>query len=249
LGIDSFTIEKEGNFSYKIKRGEKNSAKFKTLSEGEKTIISFLYFLELCKGKESEDETVTEKIIVIDDPISSLSHIYIFNIAQLIKNTFLNNNYKQIFVLTHSLYFFHELWRYVKEEKRQLFRIIKSNIGVSEIKYLKPDEIQNEYQSYWQVLKDHNNGDSSDSLLANSMRNILEYFFEFIDKNKLGESINQIEKQSEYQFFVRYIQRESHSDSVNITDMKEIDPNIFKKAFKDIFEKAGHGDHYNKMIN
>jgi wobble nucleotide-excising tRNase len=137
----------------------------------------------------------------------------------------------------------------VKEEKRQLFRIIKSNIGVSEIKYLKPDEIQNEYQSYWQVLKDHNNGDSSDSLLANSMRNILEYFFEFIDKNKLGESINQIEKQSEYQFFVRYIQRESHSDSVNITDMKEIDPNIFKKAFKDIFEKAGHGDHYNKMIN
>ena len=103
LGADGFRIEKEGDNFYKIKRGNKGKAQFETLSEGEKTIISFLYFLELCKGKEEKNEVSTEKIVVIDDPISSLSHIYVFNVAQLIKKTFFNNNYKQIFILTHSL--------------------------------------------------------------------------------------------------------------------------------------------------
>jgi wobble nucleotide-excising tRNase len=42
--------------------------------------------VELCKGKESETEEIQNKIVVIDDPISSLSHNYIFNVAQLIKN-------------------------------------------------------------------------------------------------------------------------------------------------------------------
>ena len=244
LGVNGFTIEKEGEFSYKIKRN-KNNAKFKTLSEGEKTIISFLYFLELCKGKESEDEIITEKIIIIDDPISSLSHIYIFNIAQLIKKTFFTDKYKQIFILTHSLYFFHEL--ITISNSQNLFRITKPNY--SNISSLDKSDIQNEYQSYWQVLKDHNNGNSSDSLLANSMRNILEHFFGFIDKNKFNESIKQIEKESEYQFFVRYVQRESHSDFTNITDMKEIDPDIFKTAFQKIFKDAGYEEHYNKMIS
>ncbi|EMM97691.1 AAA domain protein [Leptospira interrogans serovar Zanoni str. LT2156] len=71
-------------------------------------IISFLYFIELCKGKISTTSIVTKKIIIIDDPISSLSHIYVFNIGQLIKKYFTNPNsdYEQIFILTHSLYFF-----------------------------------------------------------------------------------------------------------------------------------------------
>jgi len=245
LAIDSFTIEKEEEFSYKIKRGNNNDAKFKTLSEGEKTIISFLYFLELCKGRESEDETMTEKIVVIDDPISSLSHTYIFNVAQLVKRNFFTDKYKQIFILTHSLYFFHELIKI--NNSQNLFRVLKPKY--STINPLEKDNIQNEYQSYWQVLKDHDKGNSSDSLLANSMRNILEYFFGFIDKNMFNESIKKIEKESEYQFFVRYIQRESHSDFTNITDMKEIDPIIFKKAFRNIFEIAGHEEHYNRMIN
>jgi wobble nucleotide-excising tRNase len=251
LATTGFKIEKHGDNSYRIERDVEGDVQFETLSEGEKTIISFLYFVELCKGKESEDETVTEKIIVIDDPISSLSHIYIFNIGQLIKNTFLTTNYKQVFVLTHSLYFFHELC-YIKDGKIKknlnLFRIIKANQGESKIKHLKENEILNEYQSYWQVLRDHNNGDSSDPLLANTMRNILEHFFGFIDKAKLGESIKIIEKESEYQFFLRYIQRESHSDLTNITDMKEIDIDIFKKAFKSIFVSSDYEDHYNKMM-
>ena len=58
---------------------------YKTLSEGEKTLITFLYFLELCDGRlGSETNSSKEKLIVIDDPISSLSHDYIYEISSLI---------------------------------------------------------------------------------------------------------------------------------------------------------------------
>jgi wobble nucleotide-excising tRNase len=243
LGAEEFKIEKEGADFYKIKRENEREAQFETLSEGEKTIISFLYFLELCKGKEKENEVLTEKIVVIDDPISSLSHIYIFNVAQLTKKTFFNNNYKQIFILTHSLYFFHELIKI--SNNNNLFRIYKAESGESNISKMKKNEILNDYQAYWQILKDDK---SPNALLANSIRNILEYFFGFIDKEEFKNAVKNIEKESEYQFFIRYVQRESHSDFINISDMKEIDPDIFKKAFKKIFKESGYEKHYIKMM-
>lgn len=249
LGAEGFNIEKIGERFYKIERKGQGNNQFKTLSEGEKTIISFLYFLELCKGKENENEVSANKIVVIDDPISSLSHIYIFNISQLIKLHFFSNpTFQQVFVLTHSLYFFHELLlgRGNNKEK-QLFRIIKSSNG-SCIFPMNKDEIQNDYQAYWQILKDHEQGKASDALLANSMRNILEHFFGFIEREKYDESIQNIDQQR-YQAFIRYINRESHSDFVNISDTKEIDCILFKEAFKEIFDKSGYENHYNRMMN
>jgi len=219
-------------------------------------VISFLYFLELCKGKEDSNEVVTEKIVVIDDPISSLSHMYVFNVAQLIRKNFFNNEYKQVFVLTHNLYFFHELINIGPKEKDdrfkfdgKLFRVSKKNYSV--INTLKQSEIQNDYQSYWHVIKDYsedNNCIATKALLSNSMRNILEYFFGFMSGQGLTDIMQVLDKEQKYQFFIRYMHRESHSDAINISDMKDIDPQIFKDAFKKIFEDANYGDHYKKMM-
>ena len=70
-----------------------------------------------------------------------------------------------------------------------------------------------------------------------------------MDKEELNNAIKSIEKESEYQFFIRYIQRESHYDFINISDTREIEPSIFKKALKEIFEKSGYEKHYNKMMS
>ena len=86
IGITGFQIEKDEEHFYKITRDEKNENVFVSLSEGEKMIISFLYFIELCKGKKSSSEIDRKKIIVIDDPMSSLSNIYVYNIGQIIKD-------------------------------------------------------------------------------------------------------------------------------------------------------------------
>ena len=248
LGIVGFSIQKHEDNSYRIVREGSDEGQFSTLSEGEKMLISFLYFAEQCKGKEREVETSTEadKIIVIDDPISSLSHAYIFNLSLWIKKDFFKKGYKQVLVLTHSLYFFSELKRHALEEETCLFRLIKDN--ETRIEHMKKNEILNEYQSYWQVIKDYkkNNLSSNYFLLANCMRNILEHFFGFINKSKLSAELEKLGP--EFKAFDRYMNRESHSDAENITDSKEIDPGMFMRAFKEVFVKSGYEAHYNEYM-
>jgi len=249
LGLDDFRIKKHSNNLYKIIRNEQSSDTFQTLSEGEKMIISFLYFVELCRGKESAEDVGGKKVIVIDDPISSLSHIFIFNIGQLIKNEFLQSNkYEQIFLLTHSLYFFYELTdtNHDRRNKNQkLFRMAKNNDG-STILDMKYDEIQNDYHSYWQIIKDDS---QQPALIANCMRNIIEYFFSFIEKKDLNNVFQKPELQdNKYQAFCRYVNRESHSLGQNIFDYKEFDYSNFKEALGLVFQESGYKEHYNEMI-
>ena len=149
--------------------------------------------------------------------------------------------------MTHNLYFFHELL--YKQADKKLFRITKSLNDGSGISEIQQKDIQNDYQSYWQVLKDYSNGNTSNAFLANSMRNILEHFFGFIDKKDFSEITKNLESEGKYCFFVRYINKESHSDAVNICDAKEIDPNIFKEAFQKIFMDNGYEEHYKKMMS
>lgn len=191
--LEGFSIVSSGNEEYKLQRPHQDLAKFETLSEGEKTVISFLYFLELCKGRQSKDEVKGKEIIVIDDPISSLSHMYVFNIAQLIKQNFFNqkDKYEQIFILTHNLYFFHELLFKQKKKDLKLFRIVKSDF--SNVIDMDHDEIQNEYQSYWTIIKDFQKGKATPVAMANAMRNILEHFFWFIEKNDFNELTKKLE--------------------------------------------------------
>lgn len=250
LGLHGFEIKPFEDKFYRIVRESESKPEFKSLSEGEKMIISFLYFVELCKGKESETEEIQNKIVVIDDPISSLSHNYIFNIAQLIKKEFFESaNYLQVFVLTHSMYFFHELihyFSYKKANEIKLFRIIRTADKSSLILAMGKNEIQNDYQAYWKIIKDHEDGNAHDNILANAMRNILENFFGFIDNEKMKESVSKLDS-IKYGAFLRYIDRESHSDQTNISDVKEIDVSLFKEAFKKIFEESDNIKHYNKM--
>ncbi len=260
LGITEFQIKLHSENMYMITRGDNEDNIFYSLSEGEKTIISFLYFLELCKGKQNSGDTSRKKIIVIDDPISSLSHIYIFNIGRLIKNEFLgfhqktkdtiksSYNYDQVFILTHSLYFFYELTETqhdIRNAVQNLFRITKNENG-SKISNLKYESIQNDYQAYWSIIKDK---DQPVVLIANCMRNILEYFFSFVEKRNLNNFFQAPEFQdTRFQAFQRYINRESHSIGQNIFDFKEFNYDDFKGAFAKLFEISGYKDHYNKMM-
>ena len=249
LGLDDFRIKKHSNNLYKIVRENQDLETFQTLSEGEKMIISFLYFVELCRGKKSATDIGQKKIVVIDDPISSLSHIFIFNIGQLIKKEFLySDKYEQVFIFTHSLYFFYELTdtnHERRKENQKLFRIVK-NCNGSQILNMKYEEVQNDYHSYWQIIKDNN---QPPALIANCMRNIIEYFFNFIEKKDLNNVFQKPELQdNKFQAFFRYVNRESHSLGQNIFDYKEFDYEIFKEALALVFQISGYNEHYEKMI-
>lgn len=256
LGILSFYIKTHDNEKqeYIIAREGENKPSFKTLSEGEKTLISFLYFLQLCQGKKEKDEAILDKIIVIDDPISSLSFNYVYEIAQLIKHTFFKNAlYKQIFIFTHNLYFYHEIFIIINNESTKnniaSFRIFKNQNNFSCISSLKRDEILNDYQAYWQILKEYKQEKTHKAIIPNTMRNILENFIGFVYAKKLSDIINgHFANDIQYKALYRYISRESHSDRENISDVKDIDINMFFEAFENFFNKLKHEEHYRKMM-
>ncbi|MCM5530265.1 AAA family ATPase [Parasegetibacter sp. NRK P23] len=266
LGITDFNIKHHSENLYKIARGENQDKIFRSLSEGEKMIISFLYFIELCRGKKEATETGKKKVVIIDDPISSLSHIYVFNVGRLIKNEFFGvkeikkdpvtgekittwqYKYEQVFILTHSLYFFYEITETnhdVRKEVQKLFRLMKNENGSAFVP-MNYEEIQNDYQAYWFIIKDDK---QPAALIANCMRNIIEYFFNFVEKKDLNNFFAQAPLNSnKFQAFYRYINRESHSLGQNIFDFKEFNYADFKEAFAELFKAAGYEAHYKKMI-
>ncbi len=70
------------------------------LSEGEKTAIAFLYFLVQLTDRDFD---MSEGVVVIDDPISSLDASAIYQAFSFLKNR--TQGAKQLFILTHNFEF------------------------------------------------------------------------------------------------------------------------------------------------
>lgn len=96
------------------------------LSEGERTAVSFIYFL---KSLEDSNFDLENGIVVIDDPVSSLDENALYCAFGFMKSRI--QNAKQIFVLTHNFTFFRQVknwFDHVKKGKKG---------GTAEEQYLK----------------------------------------------------------------------------------------------------------------
>lgn len=91
-------IREDGRFILK-----RNGKVAKNLSEGEKSAISFIYFITQLENRETN---LKETIVVIDDPISSLDHNHMHSIFAIIKAKLNPLSCKQIFISTHNSEFF-----------------------------------------------------------------------------------------------------------------------------------------------
>lgn len=256
LGLQGFSlIREEGDVpQYRLQRPGNANDVFRTLSEGEKTLISFLYFLEVCNGDMDgkASKLKSNRVIVIDDPISSLSHNYIYDIASLIYRRVLNpkDRFKQVFILTHNLFFFHEMLKHLKKaDQFSLFRITKS--AFSAVIPMKDTDVQNDYQSFWQTIKDALEGRTSASVIPNMMRNILEYYFTFVHRqDALQQALFDLaDEDADFRALYRYVNRESHSDAINLTDFGDINPAHYVERFRQVFVRTGFEEHYDKMMS
>jgi wobble nucleotide-excising tRNase len=97
--------EKEVVTGYDIMRQDKSAA---YLSEGEKTAIAFVYFVV---HLGDQDFNVSDGIIVVDDPISSLDSNSLYQAFSFLKNAVKDGG--QVFILTHNFDFLRLLlnWR------------------------------------------------------------------------------------------------------------------------------------------
>ncbi len=85
-GFEGFEIvaSKESPNQYQIMRPNGVIAT-DSLSEGEETFISFLYFVYMIRGGLKTDNIGTHKVIVIDDPICSLDSSILYIVSSLVR--------------------------------------------------------------------------------------------------------------------------------------------------------------------
>lgn len=101
--------------------GEGNTAFKNVLSEGDKNTIAFSFFL----AKLTNDPEYANKIVVFDDPLTSLDlNRRLSTIDQLVV---LYGNCKQVIVLSHNLHFLIEVFgrRDFHKENKKVLRIVK----------------------------------------------------------------------------------------------------------------------------
>lgn len=199
-GFQGFYLREKTNTTnvYEVIRNDGSIAT--NLSEGEKNFIAFLYFYHQVKGSDSPDEKNTNKIVVIDDPVSSMDSSTLFIVSALIRemmcicennviptDTYVKDRYiKQLFILTHNTYFHREItYDRVKDYQFVNFYLVTKHDNKSSIRLCEkqnpeiPSEmmnynpVQNSYSALWEEYKVLN----STVPLMNVIRRILEYYF------------------------------------------------------------------------
>ena len=228
--------KKESGYNIRRKIGSKvTDARF--LSEGEKTAISFVYFL----AKLEEDiEILKKSIVVIDDPISSFDSNHLFNAYSFIRNV-CNNKVEQLFILTHNFAFFKLVrdWMNGKNKKGKEVRscfyflqpkysnsVRKSNI-VNADKTLM--QYNSEYHFLFKKIIDYKNQKTlllEDCFtIANVCRKFLEIFLSFKfpkKRNDFYALLNAAITDNRYETMkdrvYKFINRYSHGDRIETFD-------------------------------
>ena len=243
---------------YQIQRDNGELA-LSTLSEGEITFITFLYYLQLAKGGSTEDTINDERILVIDDPISSLDSNVLFVVSTLIKEIIKNvktdsGNIKQIIILTHNVYFHKEVSFEGNNRgpgQRANYWILRKNNKISSIHpYNENNPIQSSYELLWREIKEWQN--NSGTTIQNTMRRILENYFSILGKNRddilMGKFDNQ-EERDICRSLLSWVNEGSHTlpDDLYIELPEGIITN-YLKVFQDIFRLTENIGHYNMMM-
>ena len=251
------SAEAEENGFYKIIRPNGEDAQ-QTLSEVEYTFITFLYFYQLIKGSTDQTGITTDRIIVIDDPISSLDSNVLFIVSNLVKEVIKDcnekiNGIKQVFILTHNVYFHKEITFKGNRDhttSKESFWIVRKLNGNSNINKHESNPIKTTYELLWSEIDDLNKINTA--TIFNTLRRILEYYFNILGSMKYEEIINQFEGEDKLvcKSLVSWINDGSHfiSDDLEMPiDTDKIEK--YLAVFKLIFEKMGHESHYNMMMD
>lgn len=261
FGFQNFTIvpSKIGLNQYQIER-ENGELAESTLSEGEITFLTFLYFLQLAKGSTTETEITDDRVLVIDDPISSLDSTVLFVVSSLIKEILKavkenKGSIRQVILLTHNVYFHKEVSFIngrTKECTDSNFWILRKNEKVSSIQDFELiNPIQNSYELLWRELKNtHNN---SGVTVQNTMRRIIENYFKILGKYGDDDLINKFDNPQEKEIcrsLICWINEGSHTIPDDLfVEMQDNTIEKYFKVFKSVFKETGHIEHYNMMMN
>lgn len=247
---------------YVLQRDDGAEAAIESLSEGERTFITFLYFYHSLSEVTQDGES--EKILaVIDDPISSLDSDIMFVVSALLRQMLdevCNSGHSrvdQVLLLTHNTRFHNEVsYEYSGQGSNDVkfYRIRKlapqpnliEDCGIK-------NPIRTAYQELWdEVAVAETKPDETMPWLPNVLRRILESYFTTLGGHKnlyaLGDTLPFAER-ALYQALVAW----SHSGSHTIMDSfdyagREASNSQWLASFRTGFTGKDSLGHYNMMI-
>lgn len=259
FGFKSFKLGvADDNRSYKLLRNDGTEAQT-TLSEGEKNFVAFLYFYHLIKGSHNEGGVLTNKIVVFDDPISSLDSDVLFIVSTLIRDIIAEvrdngSTIKQVFILTHNIYFFKEVTFNRNRPKNNLlteesFWAVKKRDTVSYIEKQTHNPIKTSYELLWSEVS---SASPNPSTIQNTIRRILENYFKILGGQEVNELYTQFYGSEKLicKSLCSWINDGSHN-VFGDEDYNSIDEENIQKyldVFRKIFDKTHHISHYNMMM-
>ncbi|MFD2412087.1 AAA family ATPase [Paenibacillus rhizoplanae] len=256
FGFKNFRLAsatEKGN--YKIVREDGKDAK-DTLSEGEKTFITFLYFYQLLKGSNDISEIMTDKVVVIDDPISILDSSVLFIVSSLVREIMFDihagrSEIKQLFVLTHNIYF-HKEASFSKGSRsfgEGTYWIVRKDNNISRMKKFSQNPIMTSYELLWSEIRE--SASLSFVSIQNSMRRILENYFKFFGDINLDVLEDKFDHEGKMvcRSLISWINDGSHfiSEDLYVGDGSDLIQK-YLIVFRDIFIKNGHAAHYYMMM-
>lgn len=257
FGFQGFKLAKAASgASYKLVRSDGSDAKA-TLSEGEKTFVTFLYFYHLLKGSDSDSGMTTDRIVVFDDPVSSLDSDILFIVGSLIKGIFDEvragtGNIKQIFVLTHNVYFHKEVTYNPKRKdiamNEEAFWIVRKPGLVSKLDKYPTNPIKTSYELLWAEVR---KPERSNLAIQNTLRRILENYFKILGGIEFDQLCAMFEGKEKIicKSLCSWVHDGSHyaHDDLYVS-IDDAMVGAYLKVFRAIFDKSGHSAHYKMMM-
>ena len=232
LGRDEIKFEPKDN-GYVITRNNKPAMH---LSEGERTAITFMYFL---KTLSDDSFDIKNSIIVIDDPVSSLDANSMYSAFGFMKER--TRDARQLFIFTHSFsffrlvrgWFFNQPGQRKKDLNKQPSRFYMIETSIKDGKRAASiddlDELLKNYESEYhylfkRVYEEANRQTIPDSMevyygLPNIGRRLLEAFLTFklpsYEAGKLEKKLDDIDfDPAKKSRVLRFLHVHSHFDQV-----------------------------------
>ena len=261
FGFTQMKLERDTDASYKVVRPTGVVAEEDTLSEGERTFLSFLYFYNLLRGGTNPNDAGQAKIVVIDDPVSSLDGDILFIVSTLVNNLIkdvsenhINASIKQLFLLTHNVYFHKEISYNSNRTSgllsNETFWVVRRGATTSSVECCQENPIKSSYELLWRSIRNIN---SSSELLSvrNTMRRILEHYFGFLGGRSLTDIIEVVEDEDKLaaRSLLLWMHDGSHTVGEDLfCSVTNETVDMYKRVFKKIFEIKNQIDHYNMMM-
>lgn len=255
FGPDVIVLEAGGRHGYRVVNKGKDVPPSR-LSTGEQNILSLCYFfVKIADGEEYENSLNSNKIIILDDPISSFDYDNKFGVIKLlgyiIRKIFPSGSSSKLLITTHDIFVAHELsklisyisnsvvlqcwhlqdelistnFEYIDEYREMLARMFKFATDETIV-----DDVPaaNEIRRVWEAFLRFELGQSG---VANrsSIAKIQEYYRE----NEMRKECDFIDK------FISqvYINTDSHSGHQMLGDNISLQPTLKVEDFREFIKE------------